>query len=125
MGVQARTRQADLFAPFTVCDYLYAKDRLFAEHAADSVMTAHVFNRRLDPASITADTVRLVHGRTGSTVGTARAYDAAATDDPETAAAACLALLPERLTARLMAATSGRLRPKGPRASEMTVGMHS
>lgn len=28
---QQGIRQADLFAPFTVCDYLYAKDRLFAE----------------------------------------------------------------------------------------------
>lgn len=28
---QQGIRQADLFAPFTVCDYVYAKDRLFAE----------------------------------------------------------------------------------------------
>jgi hypothetical protein len=32
---------------------------------------------------------------------------------------------PAARTARRMAAASGTLRPNGPRASEMTVGMHS
>jgi hypothetical protein len=50
----------------------------FATGAALTTAPRVTFQRALDPDSVTTDTVRLVHGRTGATVPTTPAYDATA-----------------------------------------------
>ncbi|SDY15046.1 type VII secretion-associated serine protease mycosin [Micromonospora pattaloongensis] len=49
----------------------------FASGVARGAAPAVRFQRIVDPASVTADTVRLVHGRTGATVAATPAFDAA------------------------------------------------